>query len=243
MKYIASVSFGKDSLAMLLKLIEEQKPLDYVVFFNTGMEFKSIYNNRDKILKILPNNVQYIELSPPRPFIYDMLEKPVHKRNGSIQKGYSWCGGQARWATKYKTIAIQNFKKSLNENTIDYIGIAADEEKRIVITPEKSYPLVDWGMIEQDCLEYCYSKGYNWLEDGVELYSILDRVSCWCCANKNRKELKNMYQYLPNYWNKLKQLQAQTDRPMKKYSRKGIPYGNVFDMEKIFKQELGETND
>lgn len=33
MKHIASVSFGKDSLAMLLKLIEENKPLDEVVFF------------------------------------------------------------------------------------------------------------------------------------------------------------------------------------------------------------------
>jgi len=43
MKYIASVSFGKDSLAMLLRLIEEKKPLDEVVFYNTGMEFKCIY--------------------------------------------------------------------------------------------------------------------------------------------------------------------------------------------------------
>lgn len=32
MKYIASVSFGKDSLAMLLMLIEKQYPLDEVVF-------------------------------------------------------------------------------------------------------------------------------------------------------------------------------------------------------------------
>ena len=32
MKYVASVSFGKDSLAMILRLIEENKPLDEVVF-------------------------------------------------------------------------------------------------------------------------------------------------------------------------------------------------------------------
>ena len=35
--YIASVSWGKDSLAMLLRLINENKPLDEVVFFDTGM--------------------------------------------------------------------------------------------------------------------------------------------------------------------------------------------------------------
>ena len=32
MYHIASCSFGKDSLAMVLRLIEENKPLDEVVF-------------------------------------------------------------------------------------------------------------------------------------------------------------------------------------------------------------------
>ena len=53
MKYVASVSFGKDSLAMLLRLIEENKPLDEVIFYDTGMEFECIYKMRDKILLIL----------------------------------------------------------------------------------------------------------------------------------------------------------------------------------------------
>ena len=26
--------------------------------------------------------------------------------------------------------------------------------------------------------------------------------------------------------------------PMKPYSRKGVPYGNVFDLEKVFEQEI-----
>lgn len=37
LRYIASVSFGKDSLVMLLRLIETGKPLDEVIFYNTGM--------------------------------------------------------------------------------------------------------------------------------------------------------------------------------------------------------------
>lgn len=91
-------------------------------------------------------------------------------------------------------------------------------------------PLVDWDMTEADCLEYCRNKGYNWIEDGIDLYSILDRVSCWCCANKNLKELRNYYHYLPEYWNKLKELQKKTDRKMKgKYS--------VFELEEKFKKE------
>ena len=46
MKYIASCSFGKDSLAMVLLLIEKGYPLDEVIFYDTEMEFQAIYNNR-----------------------------------------------------------------------------------------------------------------------------------------------------------------------------------------------------
>ena len=53
MYHIASCSFGKDSLAMILRLIEENKPLDEVVFYDTGMEFEAIYKVRDKILPLL----------------------------------------------------------------------------------------------------------------------------------------------------------------------------------------------
>ena len=47
MYHIASVSWGKDSLAMLLTLIAKGYPLDEVVFYDTGMEFQAIYDTRD----------------------------------------------------------------------------------------------------------------------------------------------------------------------------------------------------
>ena len=46
MKYYASVSFGKDSLAMLFMLIDKGYQLDEVVFYDTGMEFQAIYNDQ-----------------------------------------------------------------------------------------------------------------------------------------------------------------------------------------------------
>lgn len=230
MKYIASISFGKDSLAMLLKLIEEQKPLDEVVFYDTGMEFKCIYNLRNKILPLLEaHNIKYTELKPKDTFLYTMFEKPVKKRNGTIGKGYSWCGGRCRWGTTEKLKAIEKHCKG----NYEYVGIAYDEQNRLNKERKgnKLFPLAEWEMTEKDCLDYCYKKGYNWNEDSIELYNILDRVSCWCCCNKNLKELKNYYKYLPQYWNKLKELQSKTDRPMKynKYT--------VFDLENKFKKE------
>lgn len=229
-KYIASISFGKDSLAMLLKLIELKKPLDEVVFYDTGMEFQAIYNIRDKIVPILiRNNIIYTELKPSQPFEWTMFEKTVKKKNGTLSKGYSWCGGRCRWGTTEKLKTIEKYCRGHYE----YVGIAADEHKRLCKQRkgDKLFPLAEWNMTEKDCLDYCYKQGFTWNESGVELYTILDRVSCWCCANKNLKELKNYYKYLPNYWEKLKKLQSKTDRPMKynKYT--------ISDLEKRFKEE------
>lgn len=234
-KYIASVSFGKDSLAMLLRLIEDNKPLDEVVFYDTGMEFDCIYKIRDKILPIFKEkNIKYTELKPKEPFEYTMFEKPVKKRNGTIGKGYSWCGGRCRWGTTEKLKAIEKYCKGHYE----YVGIAIDEPARLKKERKgnKIFPLAELNMTEKDCLQYCYDKGFNWIEDGIELYSILDRVSCWCCANKNLKELKNYYNHLPKYWNKLKELQSKTGRPMKynKYT--------VYDLEERFLKESDVDN-
>lgn len=229
MRYVASVSFGKDSLAMLLRLLEENKPLDEVVFYDTGMEFNAIYNIKNKVASILnTKGIKFTELKPKCSFEYCMFEKPVRVGKPNEHKGYSWCGGRCRWGTMEKIRVVEEYCKDCYE----YVGIAVDESKRLEKERKghKIFPLAEWGMTEKDCLQYCYDRGFNWLEDGVDLYSILDRVSCWCCANKNLKELYNYYLYLPKYWNKLKELQSKTDRPFKynKYT--------IFDLEEKFKR-------
>ena len=86
-KYIASCSWGKDSTAMILKLIERREPLDEVIFYDTGMEFNAIYNVRDMILPILEkNSVKYTELKPDNLFLYDMLIRPKVKRKTKQEK-------------------------------------------------------------------------------------------------------------------------------------------------------------
>lgn len=232
-KYIASVSFGKDSLAMLLLILEKNKPLDEVIFYDTGMEFQAIYNIRDTVVRILKEKgIKYTELKPKLPFEYVMFEKPVRHRNGTISKGYSWCGGRCRWGTTEKNTIIKKYlKENYNDDYKEYVGIAYDEPNRIKDDNKKIYLLYDLKYTEKDCLRYCYSKGYSWEEDGIDLYSILDRVSCWCCANKNLKELRAYYKYLPTYWNKLKELQSKTERPFRNNKE------SIFDLEERFKKE------
>ena len=237
-KYICSCSFGKDSLAMLLRLLKEKRQIDEVIFFDTGMEFNSIYHNRDRIKTVLEaENITYTELTGTRHFLYGMFCEPIKYKNQNDREypyhyGYGWCGN-LRWATGRKTSAIKkHLKNKYTDNEIyEYVGIAYDEPERIKDDPHKIYPLVEWKMTEKDCLNYCYESGYDWNENGIELYSVLDRVSCWCCQNKNLKELKNIYLYLPEYWQRLRGLQSRIQEPMKGKGK------SVFELEERFKRE------
>lgn len=225
--YIASVSMGKDSLAMLLQLIQRGYPVDVVLFYDGGMEFQCIYRNRDKVKELcVQHGIQFVELKPKEPFLFSMLERKVQNRDGSgYHYGYSWCGGACRWATRHKLNAIREWKKAQpGIDFIDYVGIAADEPKRLEKEKrqDKVFPLVEWGWTEAMCLDYCRQNGWHWLEQTprtqtgfIDLYDLLVRVSCYCCSDKREQELFNIWYYLPQYWNLLIALQEHTDRPMK----------------------------
>ena len=134
MKYIASCSFGKDSLAMLLKLLELNYPLDEVVYFDIGVEFDSIRNNAERMKPILANKgVEFTILQPKEPFVYYMTEEPiVKKKTKEIQCGRKWCGGTVRWGTFLKMEALkENNAKYGEEMIVEYVGVAADERHRI----------------------------------------------------------------------------------------------------------------
>lgn len=212
---------------MVLKIMEFNLPLNYVVFYDAGMEFDSIYKMMDQIKpKIEAYGAKLIVLKPSVSFLEKMLLSPVNKRNGTIQYGLDWCGGRCRWATGEKIKAIQGFLNEIGEYK-QYIGIAYDEPERIKDENNKLYPLVDFKMTEKDCIKYCYEKGFFWEEDGVRLYDVLDRVSCYCCSNKNLNELRAIYHKLPKYWTKLKAMQSRIDRPFRANA-------SIFDLEQRF---------
>ena len=238
--FVASNSNGKDSWFMILELIRRKYPLDFVLFFDGGKEFGAIYDIWERAKKILDDNgIKYDVLKPDLPFDYCFSEKKVNTRTGEDKTGYSWCGGNCRWMTELKTRAIKKYYKEhfADDFIVEYVGYAADELHRVKAPTRtgnsiKLYPLIEWGYKENDCFVGCYKSGFDWKEPGtdVELYQILDRVSCWCCSNKNLDELRNMYLYLPQYWEQLKEMQSKTDIPFKKY-------GSIFELEERFKKE------
>ena len=231
MKHIVSFSGGKDSTAMLLKMLENNMQIDEIIYCDTGKEFPQMYDHIEKVKFYIKEkyNKTITILKSEKTFDYFMFEHIKTRGKNKGQAGYGWPSMRARWCTTYlKTVVLDKYlKKYKEEGYVEYIGIAYDELDRV---KDKKYPLVEWQMTEKDCLDYCFKNGWNWIENGIELYSVLDRVSCWCCRNKNLKELKNIYNFLPNYWEKLRELQKKIDIPFRNKS-------TIFELENQFKNQ------
>lgn len=86
-------------------------------------------------------------------------------------------------------------------NIVHYIGIAADEPKRIaryIVKPDKVLPLVQIGWGEELCgLEATYMDMLS------PTYSNSFRDGCWFCHNQGVGQLRDLRRNYPNLWAKL----------------------------------------
>lgn len=153
--------------------------------------------------------------------------------------------GRCRWGTSEKNTTISKYLKSrYGQDYKEYVGIASDETRRInkEYNKHKLFPLIEWGISENECLEYCYKRGFNWEENNICLYDVLDCVSCWCCANKNNKELENYRRYLPEYFEKISNLTYQILSGATNYKLKENTNKFLERLEKIKLLEVGEDD-
>jgi 3'-phosphoadenosine 5'-phosphosulfate sulfotransferase (PAPS reductase)/FAD synthetase len=233
-KRIVSFSGGKDSTAMLLKIIEFNIPFDEVIFVDTGIEFPDLYSHIDKVESATGINITRIK--PDKSFEYYLFEYERKRLSKySDKKGLGLPGHKYRWCTQYlKLLPLKRYLKKY-PNVIEYVGIAYDESFRIrrnyyIKNKNLVFPLVDLKITENEALSYCYSKGYDW--NG--LYRIFRRVSCWCCPLQRIGELKSLYIHFPELWKKLRSYE---DFSLER--GRSIKQGyNLADLEERFKREV-----
>lgn len=261
--YVCNLSGGKDSTAMFLELIRRKYPLDEVVYCDVGMEFPAMERHIDKLRKVAEQHeIKFTTLKSEKSFEYYMFDHKVKGKNGNPDRnGYSWADSRNRWCTsRLKAEVIDRHTSELRKSydLYRYIGLAWDEDKRLqrkeAQEPYKLYPLVEWGMTEADCLQYCYDRGYDW--EG--LYEIFKRVSCWCCPLQQIGELRKLRKHFPDLWERLKDMDNRTWRTFKpnfsvedlevrfqleeEFEAKGMttsPYNKLF--RETLKERLGRT--
>lgn len=228
MKHIVSYSGGKDSSAMLIRMVEEKMPIDDIVFINVmatpelGAEFPEMYEYLKKMedyihrkITIVPSAISFEE------GFYQRYQKG--KRAGTIY-GYpltvgAWCND------RLKLRAINRHYKTYGEH-VRYLGLAADETKRIArLAPNCRAPLVDWGMTEKDCIAFLEKRGMM-----NPLYQKFRRLGCFFCPKQSLQSLRVIRRDYPALWQMMLKWDRESPRTFK-------PNCTVYDLDARFQME------
>ncbi len=203
---IVSFSGGKDSTAMLLRMIELNIPVDKIVFADTGFEFPELYEYIKKIEKHIGRKVEFVY--PEKSFEEWFEGKVTRGKHKGERRGFPLRYFPCYWSREAK---VKPLTKIANKTDKVYIGIAYDEQQRCQSEGNLVYPLVEWRWTEQKCIDYLNNKNlFN------PLYVNFDRLGCYFCQKQNEKSIYVLWKLYPNLWNKTKHWEKRNK-------------GNIFD--------------
>ena len=112
---------------------------------------------------------------------------------------------------------------------VQYIGIASDEQERLVRLNGQKISLLDkYGVDEAGAYELCKRAGLL-----SPIYEFANRNGCFFCPNAKLPELHHLRRYHPDLWTRLLRLQALPYKPTEKFNRTMT----LYDIEKILSTE------
>lgn len=202
MQYIASLSYGKDSCAMLEVIKQHNMPLDRIVHVEIMatdkipadlppmMEFKG---KADRIIKERYGiEVEHLRTAKSYEDWFYRVRGERSKTNAGIMYGFpkvvggNWCNA---------VLKVPNLKK-LERTATMYIGIAADEPNRFHnLTDRKRSPLVEHDVAEAEARAICERLGLL-----SPIYTQSARGGCWFCHNQSLGQLRLLRKQYPEYW-------------------------------------------
>ena len=237
-KYICCCSGGKDSSAMFLKLIEQNRPLDLVIICDIKEEYDFLKHNQQKIKEICEkHNIECVMLKEGS-FVNkkgQLIKYPLSFEYILFNHYKFFPYFACRWCTDWmKVKPMRNFMKARfgkdKQAYYQYIGYAKDEENRIKLGgalehKEWLYPLIEYNMTEKDCYKYA-------MEHGFKFDTRFKRSGCWCCPLMNCKEIKTLINYYPEKWQIIKDWEKKLGRLWKENTTKKYG-GTEYDEKKL----------
>lgn len=214
--HIASCSFGKDSIATILLALENNEPLDKVVFSEVMFDISRnisgeipehiewIYTTAIPKLKQMGIKVDIVKANTD--YVHWFYHVPKGKYNGK-RAGFL-ISGKCKVNSVCKVRPIKLYCKQFADfELIQYIGIAIDEPNRLRRLKKGQVSLlVKYGYTEQMAMELCQK--YDLVSP---IYKTGTRGGCWFCPNakiKSFAELKNNH---PHLWQELVELSKENN--------------------------------
>ena len=213
--FIADCLFGKDSMAMLKVCIDKGYPIDEVNYVrmmydeNRSAEYPIHYRFIEEIG--IPYVTEVLGLkfkSLEGPTYKDIVMKIVSKgprtgdHFGYPQRKCPRCNS----VMKVAVINRHNSElKRLGYTVKHYVGIAADEKKRVARGVRTGYimPLAIEGITEKDAFTICRKEG---ILSPIYEDALFNRIGCWFCPHSTINQLKYVWKTSPDLFRSLIEL-------------------------------------
>lgn len=222
-KHKISFSGGKDSSAMLLRMLELGMPVDEVLFCDTGKEFPQLYAYVDRMKKHVEGlGIKFTTLYPKKTWDDWFFGNITRGKMVGQPRGWPLMFFHCYWSREAKFIPL-NKECDGHER---YIGFAADETKRVTAGLKKegyNFPLYDWGWKEADALKYLEQIG--WCE---QFHRDFNRTGCFLCPKQGMKSLEMLCLKYPDQWEELMWYAERANNDFKP----GITYEVLIDIQK-----------
>jgi hypothetical protein len=201
--HIVAFGGGVDSTAMIIGLIEQQRPIDLILFADTGGERPHTYEHINSFSKWLVNK-GYPSITTVKKVRRDgsleTLEQECHRRHNlpSIAYGFKSCSQKHKIQPQDKFLNHWQLTKDCWKNglkAVKYIGYDAGEShradnaaKRLDPKYNYEYPLIEWGWEREDCLEAIEKAGLK--SPG--------KSACFFCPSSKKHEIIELNERYPD---------------------------------------------
>ena len=226
--YIASCSFGKDSIATILLALEHDEPLDRVVFSEVMFDHSRGISGEE------PEHIEWI-YSTAIPKLENMGVKVDVVRakkdytylfhnavGGGRYKGKLYgfpLGGMCTVQRECKLQPIRKYYKEFDGEVVQYVGIAKDEPNRLArLKGNQVSLLAKYGYTEKMARELCEKYGLL-----SPIYQTGNRGGFWFCPNQSYKALARFKVAHPDLWEELHKLSLTPN-----LCSYGFKYGETF---------------
>ena len=235
-KYVASCSFGKDSLAMLIKIKELGLPLDEVIYVDIRFdddisgETPEMAGFIEKAEKILKEKFD-ITVTHLRGVTFKKQFYTVKQRGNHIGDCYGFPYTVGAWCNdRLKMRPIKEYLRKQTDDIIQYVGIAYDEPKRYERLNHETHiaPLYDLKITEAEAMEIC--KKYDLVSP---IYKTSFRGGCWFCPKQRLSQLKWLYTEHRDLWNILREMEKDSFNTFK-------PNYTLEQLEERFEKEVSD---
>ena len=216
MRYIASISYGKDSLAQLEVIHLHGLPLTDIVTADI-MATKALPAYLPELVVFRDRMDREIEARYGIPVTHvradktfeDLFYRQLTERS-KYTGIYGWPPVFGHWCMKHlKLEPIQKYFDGVD--CVEWVGIAADEPARYgQLNERKRSALVENGITEADAMKICDSLGWvspTYLHSG--------RDGCWFCPCQCTDQLRRLYREFPEYWQIMMRWDGDTDKRFK----------------------------